>query len=131
VGGKTNFKAEVTKIKWDNLSGENMNRIAVECLDGSVYVADHVIVTMSLGVLKERGESMFQPALPAQKLNAIKVNNEVLEMFSVFSFLSLHVGILLWSLLNSKQYKMEMYKNFCSKFGKCLLHESSPCSLFL
>jgi hypothetical protein len=73
VRSKTNLKTEVTKIKWDNLSGETINKIVVECSDGSVYVADHVIVTVSLGVLKDRGESMFQPALPTQKLNAIKV----------------------------------------------------------
>jgi spermine oxidase len=83
VGSKTNFKAEVTKIKWDNLSGENKNKVVVECSDGSVYVANHVILTMSLGVLKERGESMFQPGLPAQKLNAIKVSNKVLNIFYV------------------------------------------------
>jgi monoamine oxidase len=86
VGSKTNFKAEVTKIKWNNLFGENKNKVAVECSDGSVYVADHVIVTVSLGVLKERGEAMFQPALPAQKLYAIKVSHKALEMFSFFSY---------------------------------------------
>jgi hypothetical protein len=131
VGSKTNFKAEVTKIKWDNLFGENKNKVAVECSDGSVYVADHVIVTMSLGVLKERGKSMFQPALPAQKLNAIKVSHKVLEMFGVFSNFIMSCGYFIVGLLNSKQYKVEMYKNFCSKFRKCLLHESSPYSLFL
>ncbi|PNF14675.1 Spermine oxidase [Cryptotermes secundus] len=72
VESKTNFKAEVNKIRWNNLSGENKNKVAVECSDGSVHVADHVILTLSLGVLKKRGDFMFQPALPAQKLNAIK-----------------------------------------------------------
>lgn len=83
---KTNLKTEVTKIKWDNLSGENMNKVAVECSDGSVYIADHVIVTVSLGVLKDRGQSIFQPALPTEKLNAIKVRSMYLHIFSVFSY---------------------------------------------
>jgi hypothetical protein len=92
VGSKTNFKAEVTKIMWDNLSGENKNKVAVECSDGSVYVADHVIVTMSLGVLKERGHSVFQPALPIQKLNAIEVSNKYLEIFNAFSYFVMNCG---------------------------------------
>jgi spermine oxidase len=81
VRSKTNLKTEVTKIKWDNLSGENINKVVLECSDGSVYVADHAIVTVSLGVLKDRGESIFQPALPTQKLNAIKVRYKYFQIF--------------------------------------------------
>lgn len=80
------MKTEVTEIKWDNLPGENMNKVAVECSDGSVYIARHVIVTVSLGVLKDRAESIFHPALPSQKLNAIKVRSRCLHSFSVFSY---------------------------------------------
>jgi spermine oxidase len=50
------------------------DKVSVECSDGSSYTADHVIVTVSLGVLKKKAHSMFHPALPRQKLNAVKVS---------------------------------------------------------
>lgn len=46
--------------------------IKVECLDGSAYEADHVICTVSLGVLKERHVRLFTPLLPLEKINAIE-----------------------------------------------------------
>lgn len=41
---------EVVDIKWPKQSGS----VEVICKDGEVYTADNVIVTLSLGVLKER-----------------------------------------------------------------------------
>lgn len=46
--------------------------IRIECYDGSAYEADHVICTVSLGVLKERHITMFTPILPSEKINAIE-----------------------------------------------------------
>jgi spermine oxidase len=64
----------------------------VECKDGSIYHADHVICTVSLGVLKERHQTLFSPSLPEVKINAIKVSinlflteNVFLNWFSFFS----------------------------------------------
>jgi spermine oxidase len=74
VRNKTVFEKEVKRIKWDIVDGQNKNKVVVECTDGSVYAAQRVIVTVSLGVLKERADSMFEPALPEEKLNAIKVS---------------------------------------------------------
>jgi monoamine oxidase len=71
VDGHIKYKKEVICIKWKNFPG---NKVTVECSDGSSYTADHAIVTVSLGVLKEKARSMFYPALPPQKLNAIKVS---------------------------------------------------------
>jgi monoamine oxidase len=71
VTANVKYNKEVIHIKWKDLPED---KVAVECSDGSVYVADHVIVTVSLGVLKEKAHSMFYPALPPQKLNAIEVS---------------------------------------------------------
>ncbi|KAJ0175275.1 hypothetical protein K1T71_009416 [Dendrolimus kikuchii] len=64
---------EVKSIIWDAASlGEATDPIVqVECEDSSVYTAKSVIVTMSVGVLKERHESLFDPPLPAEKVTSI------------------------------------------------------------
>ncbi len=42
------------------------------CSDNSTYEADHVIVTVPLGVLKRDYTTMFTPELPVSKRNAIE-----------------------------------------------------------
>ncbi|XP_066992054.2 uncharacterized protein [Anabrus simplex] len=69
VMSKTLLNKEVTKIVWDKSGKE---KVRIYCLDGSWYSANHVIVTTSLGVLKEKASVMFSPALPDQKLVAIE-----------------------------------------------------------
>ncbi|EDV20657.1 uncharacterized protein TRIADDRAFT_31591 [Trichoplax adhaerens] len=56
----------VVKIK----SSDN-NELNVECSDGNVYKADIVICTVSLGILKNQAKVLFQPNLPAKKLDVI------------------------------------------------------------
>lgn len=46
--------------------------IYVECQDEEWIPADHVIVTSSLGVLKQNHEAMFSPSLPEEKVLAIE-----------------------------------------------------------
>lgn len=41
-----------------------MPRVSVKCSDGSIYKANHVLVTFSLGVLKQCYRTMFIPRLP-------------------------------------------------------------------
>lgn len=60
---------EVTKINWDY---DNEHPIEITCSDGSSYEAEHVIVTVSLGVLKEQYETLFDPPLPQFKRDAIE-----------------------------------------------------------
>ncbi|XP_075867075.1 spermine oxidase isoform X2 [Microcebus murinus] len=45
--------------------------VVVECEDCEMIPADHVIVTVSLGVLKRQYTSFFRPGLPAEKVAAI------------------------------------------------------------
>ncbi|XP_024085452.1 peroxisomal N(1)-acetyl-spermine/spermidine oxidase-like isoform X2 [Cimex lectularius] len=62
-----NFKlgTEVTEIKWSG------NRLAVKCSNNNTFHCDHVIVTVSLGVLKEKVKTLFKPPLPFLHHNAI------------------------------------------------------------
>lgn len=46
--------------------------IKVFCEDGEEFPADHVIVTVSLGCLKERASTFFDPPLPEGKMEAIE-----------------------------------------------------------
>lgn len=59
---------EVRKIVYNNPNDEP---IRIECIDGSSYSAHHLICTVSLGVLKERHFSLFEPMLPYEKINTI------------------------------------------------------------
>ncbi|XP_062862700.1 spermine oxidase-like [Trichomycterus rosablanca] len=69
----------VKSIQWD-LEDEEEDEdedeeedypVRVICENGQIFEADHVIVTVSLGVLK-RAKTMFKPALPKPKLDAIE-----------------------------------------------------------
>ncbi|KAJ8416679.1 hypothetical protein AAFF_G00325570 [Aldrovandia affinis] len=66
----------VTRIQW-GLDKEGKGQspccpVKVLCEDGQEFEVDHVIVTASLGFLKERAWAMFEPALPEDKTGAIK-----------------------------------------------------------
>lgn len=61
----------VNKINWGAVEAPG-KRAVVSCCDGEKFEADYVIFTCSLGVLKEHGENMFCPRLPAEKIEAIK-----------------------------------------------------------
>lgn len=58
-------------ISWDNNSSVS-SQVHVKCRDGSSYTADHILITVSLGVLKENYKIWFTPELPAYKINAIE-----------------------------------------------------------
>lgn len=50
---------------------QNGSKMEVKTLDNSVYNADHVICTASLGVLKQK-RITFDPPLPKEKIDAIE-----------------------------------------------------------
>ncbi|XP_049696161.2 possible lysine-specific histone demethylase 1 isoform X2 [Helicoverpa armigera] len=62
------LKKEVSQISWPQDPNAD---VVVTCTDGTTYRAKNVIVTVSLGVLKERHATLFTPGLPQAKITAI------------------------------------------------------------
>ena len=48
-------------------------KVIIKTTDENAYCADHVIVTIPLGVLKETYETLFKPPLPEEKIKTIRV----------------------------------------------------------
>lgn len=59
------------RVKNINWLPSNQN-VKITCFNGQIITADHVICTTSLGVLKENHSTLFSPALPRQKIQAIE-----------------------------------------------------------
>ncbi|XP_049884203.1 spermine oxidase-like isoform X2 [Pectinophora gossypiella] len=59
----------VTRVHWPQQGGQP---VAVTTSDGRTYTADAAIVTVSLGVLKEKHATLFSPPLPEDKKSAIE-----------------------------------------------------------
>ncbi|NWJ00190.1 PAOX oxidase, partial [Crypturellus undulatus] len=81
----------VRTIRWQGAFREDSDLqqvfpVRVECEDGDSFLADHVIVTVPLGFLKERHQDFFQPSLPKRKAEAIRclgfgTNNKIFLEF--------------------------------------------------
>ena len=80
----------VTRVSWKNNDRSNNANtdhyeVCVECQNGKRFYADHVLVTCSLGYLKQHHERMFVPPLPNFKSETIEhicfglVNKVILE----------------------------------------------------
>lgn len=67
------FGKPVGLIRWGAVQSRKKGgpRAIVQCCDGEEYCTDYVVLTVSLGVLKEHAEKMFCPALPSNKMEAI------------------------------------------------------------
>ncbi|XP_068627256.1 spermine oxidase-like [Battus philenor] len=77
------LNTEVTKINWPLTPS---TPVEVKCKNGEVYKAQNVIITVSIGVLKERHGKLFHPPLPKDKVEAIeRLNIGVMDKI-VFSF---------------------------------------------
>ncbi|KAL4231475.1 hypothetical protein ACF0H5_009052 [Mactra antiquata] len=59
---------QVKCIHWDK--PENDSYLIVECNNGKKFYAEHVILTVSLGVLKN-SHDLFNPPLPKEKIEAV------------------------------------------------------------
>ncbi|XP_063789881.1 peroxisomal N(1)-acetyl-spermine/spermidine oxidase-like isoform X2 [Pseudophryne corroboree] len=70
------FRKVVRCIQWEGspkpVGSIYEHPIKVVCEDGEHFPADHVIVTVSLGYLKEQASSLFDPPLPRGKMEAIE-----------------------------------------------------------
>nr|XP_024218334.1 peroxisomal N(1)-acetyl-spermine/spermidine oxidase isoform X2 [Halyomorpha halys] len=59
------LNCEVSQLDWTGMG------VLAKCNNGKVYYGDNAIVTVSLGVLKERSKTLFDPPLPDYKRKAI------------------------------------------------------------
>ncbi|XP_035674163.1 spermine oxidase-like [Branchiostoma floridae] len=74
------YNKKVQCIRWkeegqkrsDSAHAYDTHGVEVECEDGQVFSADHVIVTVPLGFLKKNSRTLFQPPLPEEKLASIE-----------------------------------------------------------
>ncbi|XP_044580642.1 uncharacterized protein LOC123262474 isoform X1 [Cotesia glomerata] len=77
VLNNTILNSKVVKINYDSSDAP----VEITTEEGKKYLADHIIVMPSLGVLKADYEKLFNPPLPDKKINAIqndsKVNSDV------------------------------------------------------
>ena len=64
------FNHIVNEIKWNDTHGAHP--VQVICENGKCFDADHVIVTVPLGVLKLSHRTLFNPSLPREKVQAIE-----------------------------------------------------------
>jgi spermine oxidase len=102
------FNKTVVNIDWSEAPP-----VRVTCSDETKIDADHVIVTTSLGVLKERLLTMFTPELPIAKSNAIRglsmgtVDKIYLQFKKTFWDEDFHGFSLLWR----PEDRAEMLKN--------------------
>lgn len=61
----------VNGIERQTSSSLNNLNIKITCTDGRFFRANHVILAVPLGFLKENADKMFAPALPAEKMAAM------------------------------------------------------------
>ncbi|XP_017003530.2 spermine oxidase [Drosophila takahashii] len=65
--GHVQLNKRIAEINW---SGDG--ELTLRCWNGQIVSADHVICTVSLGVLKKKHQKLFVPALPAAKVRSIE-----------------------------------------------------------
>lgn len=106
----------VTEVPINNSPSHNnhhRDKVKIECNDGSVYYADHVICTVPLGVLKEYHHTLFEPELPNYKLESIDhllfgtVDKIFLEYDRPFLNKDISEVMLLWDTVDETTATME------------------------
>ncbi|XP_048516015.1 spermine oxidase-like isoform X2 [Athalia rosae] len=97
-----------------NIDYNSMNEIIVKTEDNSHYVADHVICTASLGVLKAQHKTLFTPPLPEIKQSTIQGLNigTVDKIFLEFPYTWWPDGTAGFNLIWSQEDKNEFLQSF-------------------
>lgn len=72
---KIKLNSPVCKLFWDQ--PEEGNKVLVVTQAGDSYLASHVIVTASIGHLKERHADLFEPQLPQAYRDAMDVRASI------------------------------------------------------
>ncbi|EAA05322.3 AGAP011206-PA, partial [Anopheles gambiae str. PEST] len=62
------YNKAICEIRW--LDGRG--KVIVKCTDGTIYCCQHLLVTFSLGVLKDTMDQLFQPNLPVSYSRSIR-----------------------------------------------------------
>lgn len=99
-------------------------KVEVVCQDGKKFLADHVICTVPLGVLKESGRTMFDPPLPDYKMDSIDrlcfgtVNKIYLEYERPFLNPGLSEVLCLWDPIDPKEPVSERWFKKIYSFTK-------------
>lgn len=63
------LNVEVININWSQMTGQ---KTIIKCSNGMSYSADHVIVTIPIGVLQARHQQLFTPTLNERKILTIE-----------------------------------------------------------
>lgn len=69
------YNQQVLHIDWSNTTKcrhEHEFPLSLVCQDGTKWTAEHVIVTTSIGYLKNHHDTLFHPLLPQYKIAAIE-----------------------------------------------------------
>ena len=66
---KIRFNKEVSLVDYSS-----EDQVEIHTSDGEIFKANHVIVTVSLGVLKENHKNFFRPELSIRKQRCIQVD---------------------------------------------------------
>ncbi|XP_061645010.1 peroxisomal N(1)-acetyl-spermine/spermidine oxidase isoform X1 [Phyllopteryx taeniolatus] len=83
--GVVTYNQPARCIHWNN-SDKRGAHVNIECDDGEMVAADHVVVAIPLGYLKKHHMSLFRPPLPLHKMHSIQrlgfgTNNKIFVEF--------------------------------------------------
>lgn len=67
---RVKLNAKVTSVAWDG------NGATVTTEDGRTFTSDHVISTMSLGVMRKHHQEIFSPGLPSKQAENLADNHQ-------------------------------------------------------
>ncbi|CAG5075180.1 Similar to SMOX: Spermine oxidase (Homo sapiens) [Cotesia congregata] len=128
VLNNTILNSKVVKINYD--SSDTPVEITTE--EGKKYLADHIIVTPSLGVLKADYEKLFNPPLPDKKINAIQ-NLEMGHVAKIYLYYEdpwwhdeIFVKFILWSDEERKQMEADPAKRWLLGYYTAVEVEHKP-----